>query len=142
MLRKGIRDIRLLRSTDPRVANQMLDLSAYKPVSAMPAIRRDLSLVVDASADLSDEVLGDRVRQALGADAEAAESVEVLSETSYNALPETARTRLQLRPGQRNVLVRLILRSLDRTLTDHEANLLRDKVYSTLHEGPILELIG
>ncbi|WP_112243301.1 PheS-related mystery ligase SrmL [Kribbella monticola] len=141
MLRKGIPDIRLLRATDPRVATQLLDLTPYKPVSSMPPIRRDLSLVVGDSTDLSDEVLGDRVRQALGADAEAAESVEVLGETPYADLPEAARNRLRLRPGQRNVLLRLILRSLDRTLTDHEANVLRDKVYSALHEGPVLELI-
>lgn len=36
MLGKGIPDIRLLRSADPRVAAQMLDLSPYRPVSAMP----------------------------------------------------------------------------------------------------------
>ena len=142
MLRKGIRDIRLLRSTDPRVAGQMLDLSPYKPVSSMPPVRRDLSVVVDASADLSPEVLGDRVRQALGADADAAESVDVLSETPYDALPVAARQRLQLTPGQRNVLVRLVLRPVDRTLTDAEANALRDKVYRELHEGPVQELIG
>lgn len=142
MLRKGIRDIRLLRSTDPRVVSQLLDLSAYKPVSSMPAIRRDLSIVVGASADLSPEVLGDRVRQALGADADAAESLEILSETPYSDLPEAARTRLQLHPGQRNVLLRMILRSLNRTLTDPEANHLRDHVYQALHEGPTHELIG
>jgi phenylalanyl-tRNA synthetase alpha chain len=142
MLRKGIRDIRLLRSADPRVAEQMLDLSAYKPVSAMPAVRRDLSVVVARDVDMSAEVLGDRVRQALGPDADAAESVEVRSETSYDELPEAARARLQLRPGQRNVLIRLILRPLDRTLTDGEANQLRDLVYTALHEGPVLELIG
>ncbi len=142
MLRKGIRDIRLLRSTDPRVAAQMLDLTPYQPVSAMPAVRRDLSVVVGAEVDLSAEVLGDRVRQALGADAEAAESVEVRGETSYDDLPDGARQRLQLTPGQRNVLIRLILRPLDHTLTDAEANSLRDKVYRALHEGPVLELIG
>jgi phenylalanyl-tRNA synthetase alpha chain len=142
MLRKGIRDIRLLRSADPRVAEQMLDLSAYKPVSAMPAVRRDLSVVVARDVDMSAEVLGDRVRQALGPDADAAESVEVRGETSYDELPEAARARLQLRPGQRNVLIRLILRPLDRTLTDGEANQLRDLVYTALHEGPVLELIG
>jgi phenylalanyl-tRNA synthetase alpha chain len=142
MLRKGIRDIRLLRSTDPRVAEQLLDLSAYKPVSSMPAVRRDLSIVVGPDVDVSAEVLGDRVRQALGADADAAESVDLRGETSYDDLPEVARLRLQLRPGQRNVLVRLILRPLDRTLTDAEANHLRDRVYSALHEGPVLELIG
>ena len=108
----------------------------------MPAVRRDLSIVVGADVDLSPEVLGDRVREALGVDAEAAESVEVRSETSYDELPEAARSRLQLTPGQRNVLIRLTLRPLDRTLTDPEANNLRDRVYTTLHEGPTLELIG
>lgn len=142
MLRKGIRDIRLLRSTEPRVANQMLDLSPYKPVSAMPPVRRDLSVVVGPDADLSAEVLGDKVRAALGAAADAAESLEVLGETSYDDLPTAARERLQLTLGQRNVLVRLILRPVDRTLTDAEANTLRDQVYRALHEGPVLELIG
>ena len=91
MLRKGIRDIRLLRSTDPRVAEQMLDLAPYKPVSAMPPVRRDLSVVVGPDVDVSAEALGDRVRNALGADADAAESVEVLGETSYDELPAAAR---------------------------------------------------
>jgi len=142
MLRKGIGDIRLLRSTDSRVAKQLLDLSPYQPVSSMPPVRRDLSLVVGASTDTSDEALGDRVRQALGADEDAVELLEVLGETSYDDLPPAARGRLQLTPGQRNVLVRLILRPVDRTLTAAEANTLRDKVYSALHEGSVLELIG
>src|SRR5262245_15787214 len=38
MLVKHIPDIRLLRSTDPRVAGQMLDLARYQPVSSMPAV--------------------------------------------------------------------------------------------------------
>jgi phenylalanyl-tRNA synthetase alpha chain len=142
MLRKGIRDIRLLRSTEPRVANQLLDLSPYKPVSSMPPIRRDLSVVVGASADVSAEVLGDKVRAALGPDADAAESLEVLGETSYDDLPAAARERLRLTPGQRNLLVRLVLRPVDRTLTDAEANALRDKVYRALHVGPVMELIA
>jgi phenylalanyl-tRNA synthetase alpha chain len=49
MLRKGIADIRLIRSTNTKVSDQMLDLAPYKPVSAMPAIVRDLSLCVDQS---------------------------------------------------------------------------------------------
>lgn len=65
MLRKGIDDIRLLRSIDPRVSDQMLDLLAYRPVSAMPAVRRDLSIAVGAGATAED--LGDRVRAAFGA---------------------------------------------------------------------------
>lgn len=139
MLRKGISDIRLLRSEDPRVAEQLVDLAPYRPVSAMPAVRRDLSVVIGPDVDGSDEVIGDRVRNALGNDADAVESVESVGETPYDALPPAARARLQLAPNQRNLLVRLVLRPLDRTLTDAEANDLRDRVYAELHEGPIPE---
>jgi phenylalanyl-tRNA synthetase alpha chain len=133
MLRKGVDDVRLLRSADPRVAGQMLDLSPYRPVSAMPPVRRDLSVAVDASQDA--ELLGDRVRSALGPDAASVEEVAVLGETSYDELPTTARERMGVRPGQKNVLVRVVLRDLDRTLTTGEANALRDRIYAELHEG-------
>ena len=75
------------------------------------------------------------MREALGDRADDVEAVEVLSETTHAALPEPARARLGLAPGQKNVLVRLTLRALTRTLTDAEANRLRDEVYAALHEG-------
>lgn len=139
LLRKGIPDIRLLRSSDPRVAEQMLDLAPYHPVSQLPAVRRDLSIVVGPHTVIDEEVLGDRVRQALGAEADVAESVAIRSETAYDALPPSARERLGIAPGERNVLVRLLLRPLDRTLTDAEANRLRDQVYAELHEGAVAQ---
>ena len=137
MLGKGIPDIRLLRSADPRVAGQLLDRTAYRPVSHQPPVRRDLSVVVDTGVDTSAELLGDRVRAALGADADVVETVEVLSETSYDDLPAAARSRLGIAPGQQNVLVRLVVRALDRTLTDADANRLRDQVYAELHQGAV-----
>jgi phenylalanyl-tRNA synthetase alpha chain len=135
MLRKGVPDIRLLRSADPRVAVQMRDLSPYRPVSHMPPVRRDLSIVVDTATDVSDEAVGDRVREALGGDADAVESAQVVAVTEYDDLPAPAQERLAIQPGQANVLVRLVLRALDRSLTDLEANRMRDRVYSVLHEG-------
>jgi len=133
MLRKGIPDIRLLRATDPRIAGQMLDLAPYRAVSAMPAAWRDLSIAIDAGDDA--EALGDRVRAALGADADVVESIEVRSETARAALPPAAIARIGVGPGQKNVLVRVTLRALDRTLTDAEANRLRDRIYAALHRG-------
>jgi phenylalanyl-tRNA synthetase alpha chain len=131
MLAKGMNDIRLLRSGNPRIAGQMTDLAPYRPVSTMPAARRDLSLAVDSDVDA--ELMGDRVRAALGPDA--VEEVIVLSEAPYEGLPESARARLGMRPGQKNVLVRVILRHLDRTLTSADANQLRDRIYAALHGG-------
>lgn len=135
MLAKGIDDIRLLRSPDPRVAAQMLDLEPYRPVSSQPPVRRDVSVAVDAAR--TPEELGDRVRQALGDRVESLEVVEVLSETAYAAMPAVARERIGMDPGQKNVLVRIVIRDLARTLTADEANLLRDAVYASLHEGRV-----
>jgi phenylalanyl-tRNA synthetase alpha chain len=137
MLRKGLDDIRLLRSADPRIAAQLLDLEPYLPVSSMPAVRRDLSLAV-AEEDTPEE-LGDAVRAALGDRAELVESVEVLSETPYRVLPPSAVARMGIAPGQKNVLVRVVLRALDRTLTHEECNALRDAVYAALHRGSAWE---
>lgn len=138
MLRKQIPDIRLLRATDPRIAEQMLDLRPWRPVSAMPAVQRDLSVVVDATID--DELLGDRARTGLGAEADLLESVTVRALTAHERLPAAVQERLGTRAGQANALVRIVLRPLDRTLTDAEANAVRDRVYVALHEGPVMEL--
>lgn len=133
MARKGIEDIRLLRSDDPRVVEQMVTLDRYRPVSSCPAIVRDLSVAVAAGTD--DETLGDRVRAALGPQADKVEEVRVLSTTSYDELPDAARGRLGIAPGQVNVLVRVVLRRLDRSLTRAEANDLRGRVFASIHEG-------
>lgn len=133
MLAKGIEDIRAIRSADPRVAEQLLDLSPYRPVSRHPPVRRDLSLAVGER--LTSEELGDRVREALGAHVADVESIELLSEAWAAELAEPARERLGLLAGQKNALVRITLRAVGRTLTDQEANRLRDEVYAALHEG-------
>ena len=134
MLRKGIADIRLLRSADPRVAGQMLDLAPYRPVSAMPPTRRDLSIAV--AEGLTPEELGDRIRERVEpAVLEAVEELAVISETPGADLPPQAVARIGLRPGQKNVLVRLVLRHPTRTLTADEANRTRNLVYAAVHEG-------
>lgn len=135
MLAKGIDDIRLLRSTDPRVAVQMQDLTQYRPVSAMPAARRDLSVAVQANLD--EELLGDQIRAALGDDAVAVEEIQVLSQTGYDDLPAAARERLGMRAGQKNLLLRVLLRDLQTTLTSEQANILRDRIYAALHTGDV-----
>lgn len=134
MLRKGIDDIRVLRSAEPRIAAQLLDLTPWRVVSSQPPVRRDLSIVADAPVDA--ELLGDTVRTALGPAAEDLESVSVLGSTGYRDLPDAARRRLGLGPDQVNVLLRLVLRPLSGTLTDERANQLRDQAYAAVHRGP------
>jgi phenylalanyl-tRNA synthetase alpha chain len=118
----------------------MTDLAPYRPVSRYPAIRRDLSIAVDVG--LTPEGLGDQVRVALGPDATSIEEIRVVAETALDDLPPAAIARLGIRPGQKNVLLRLVVRDLDRTLTHADANALRDRVYLALHRGDARELTG
>jgi phenylalanyl-tRNA synthetase alpha chain len=132
MLIKGIEDIRLLRSSDPRIARQMLNLDPYEPVSNQPAISRDMSICV---ADPDMELLGDRIRDALGERGGWVENVELLQASDYASVPEAARLRLGMSRGQQNLLIRVTLRSLDGSISKEEANRVYDLVYVKLHEG-------
>ena len=138
MVRKSIDDIRLLRSPDTRVQRQMLDLSPYIPVSNQPVIRRDLSIATEE--DLTAEELGDKIREASPEHASRLESIEIISETRYADLPPEAHARMGMREQQKNVLLRLVIRDPVVTLTSHEANEIRDMVYSALHQGDRMEL--
>jgi phenylalanyl-tRNA synthetase alpha chain len=136
MLRKGIGDIRLLRSPDPRVTAQMHDLAPYKPVSSQPPARRDVS--VACPPGWTDEDLGDRVRAALGeAASEWVEEIALVSRTPAAQLPPAARERLGIASDQENLLVRVVLRHPTRSLAKAEANALRDRVYAALHHGAL-----
>lgn len=138
MIRKGVGDIRLLRSEDLRIARQMLDLEPYKAVSNQPPIRRDLSIAVDRR--LTVEELGDRIRETAGPRVDELESVDVLSETDYADLPPAAHRRMGMSLGQKNVLLRLEIRHPARTLTRDEANEIRDLVYRAVHRGKRMEV--
>jgi phenylalanyl-tRNA synthetase alpha chain len=133
MLRKGIPDIRLLRSEDDRVVDQMVDLRPYTPVSNHPPIRRDISIAVDDGED--EETLGDQIRTSLDAESEWIERVELVSMTGATDIPDTSRRRLGLGLQQSNALIRITIRHPTRTLTDDEANRIRDRVVAAVHRG-------
>jgi phenylalanyl-tRNA synthetase alpha chain len=59
----------------------------------------------------------------------------VLSATSYQQLPASAIDRLGAKRGQKNLLVRVVLRDLEKALTNQTANALRDRIYRALHQG-------
>jgi phenylalanyl-tRNA synthetase alpha chain len=132
MLIKQMDDIRLLRSSDPRIARQMLTLDPYESVSNQPATHRDISVCV---ADPDMELLGDRIRDALGERGGWVENVELIQASEYASVPEKARERLGMSPGQQNLLIRITLRSLDGSISKEDANQVYDLVYCELHEG-------
>lgn len=137
MVRKNLPDIRLLRSPQSRVQEQLHDLSPYRNVSMMPAIKRDLSLVVNHRTDV--ESIGDQVRS-LVPNSHVIESLHIVNESAYNELSDAVRRKLGLNAQQKNILLRLVIRDMARTLSSAEANVIRNDVYRLLHEGELIDI--
>lgn len=133
MTLKNIPDIRYLRSANPKIAIQMKNLSRYHEVSSQPAIRRDMSYSVPSN--YVEEDISEDIREALGDNQNILESVEILSKTAYDDLPDIIRERLGISSNQKNVLVRITLRHLERTLENSEANDIYDTIYSKINRG-------
>jgi len=133
MTLKDIPDVRYLRSTNPKITAQMKDLEKYHEVSSQPAIQRDMSYSVPAG--YVEEDVNEDIREALGNKQNILESVEILSETAYNDLPQKIQERLGISSDQKNVLVRITLRHLERTLENKEANQIYDDIYKKINHG-------
>jgi phenylalanyl-tRNA synthetase alpha chain len=133
MVRKGIVDIRLLRVEEPRIARQMLELTPYLPVSRHPPLYRALSLAIDEAMDA--ETLGGRIREVLGDYLAHLESSDVVTETPAAFLSAAVQSRRGIRPGHKNVLLRLGIRDPARPLPSTDANALCHRVFLALHQG-------
>ena len=133
MTLKDIPDVRYLRSTNPKIAMQMKDLEKYHEVSRQPAIQRDMSYSVPVG--YVEEDINEDIREALGDKQNILESVEILSEATYKDLPPKIQERLGIANDQKNILVRIILRHLERTLENKEANQIYDDIYKKINYG-------
>ncbi len=133
MARKNLPDIRLIRSVDPRVIKQMSDMEPFKTVSDQPAISRDMSYIVNKND--SEEDICEDIRNVFGDQSDLLEEVKILERTPYETLHPVAREKLGATEGQDNVLVRIILRHPDKTLTKKEAADLYEMAYPKLHKG-------
>ncbi len=135
MLRKGINDIRILRSQNPKMLKQMSNLNVYVPISLQPQIKRDLSIAVDNEVD--NEELGDTIRNLMGNEVKIIESVTIVSETKYMDLPPHVRERLGMNTNMKNILLSIVICPLDKTMTKVEANEIYTYLYDKLHKGII-----
>ena len=89
---------------------------AYRPVPRFPGVRRDISL------SLPETALWDEVRRT------AERSAELLDNISFESLYRGK----GLKPGFKGLAFAMILRAPDRSLTDAEANDVRDRVAGAL----------
>jgi phenylalanyl-tRNA synthetase alpha chain len=133
MARKNLPDIRLIRSVDPRVVKQMKNLETFKDVSNQPPMARDMSYCIDKNE--TEEDVCEAIRNVFGDKSDLLEQVEILQRTPFENLNPIAAERLGAKQGQDNVLVRIILRHPDKTLTKKESADLYSMAYPKLHQG-------
>lgn len=133
MARKNLPDIRLIRSTDPRVIKQMTNMEKFKNVSDQPAIARDMSYCVDKND--TEEDICEAIKNVFGEKSDLLEQVEIIERTPFNKLNPIAIERLGAKEDQDNVLIRITLRHPDKTLTKKESAELYLMAYPKLHRG-------
>jgi len=133
MARKNLPDIRLIRSINPRVAKQMLNMEKFKAVSDQPAMMRDMSYCVNKND--TEEDICEEIRNVFGERSDLLEEVKILERTSFDKLTPIAKERLGAKEDQDNVLVRIILRHPDKTLTKKQSAELYAMAYPKLHKG-------
>jgi phenylalanyl-tRNA synthetase alpha chain len=92
-----------------------------------------MSIVTRRDTEL--ENIWEKIVEVLGNDTEVLELVEILSETHYHQIAEKAILRLGIEAHQKNLLVRMTLRSLHPSITNQQANILRDLIYQRIHQG-------
>ncbi len=109
-----IPDIRLFWSDDPRIKEQLKNLeNKYKEVSKYPSVERDISFVIDKNVALNNyyELVRDEAENLI-------EQVELID--SYEDE--------QKWPGKKSYTFHIIYRSLEKTLTNEEVNVIHSKI--------------
>jgi phenylalanyl-tRNA synthetase alpha chain len=134
MIIKNIDDIRILNSNNPLIQKQLTNLNKYKAISNQPSIKRDLSIAIDK--EINEEELTEIILDNISESTQSIiESIQVISQTNYEDLPEVARERLGMNSSQKNILLRITLRDIERTLTSEEANDVYRQIYEKIHKG-------
>lgn len=137
MVRKNLPDIRLLRDPLPSVAQQMLSLSKWKPVSRQPHATREISIAMKAGQ--SEESLTEQVLEVLGIEAAWLQSLVIAGRWTLEELHPAAIGRLGAKEGQENLLLRLTWQSESESLERQIINELMRNLYMKLHQGSAWE---
>jgi len=119
MLKMRIPDIRLLRSADQRVTEQLKNFdSIYEAVSKYPPIIRDISFVVNKNGNFDLNAYYEDIRDAVGGDfIEEAQLID-----KYENAEKLGKDKI-------SYAFRIVYRHLERTLTNAEVNDLHKKLH-------------
>ena len=121
MIKMEIGDIRIFWSEDPRITGQFKDInSKYKEVSKYPEISRDISFIIDKSVALNNyyELVRDLGENLI-------EEVKLMDEYENDQ---------KFGKDKKSYTFHIVYRSLEKTLTDEEVNVIHDKIVEKTKE--------
>ena len=134
MIIKEIEDIRILYSEKKQIKEQLKDLNKYKQISNQPAISRDMSIAINK--EINEEELTEIILNNVNKETEKViESINIINETKYENLPNVAIERLGMNSSQKNVLLKITIRDLNKTLLSKEAHEIYSEIYQIIHQG-------
>ncbi|MSU54364.1 MAG: hypothetical protein EXS48_00795 [Candidatus Staskawiczbacteria bacterium] len=115
MIKMDINDIRIFWSDDLRITSQFKDInSKYKEVSKYPAVERDISFIIDKSLNLNNyyELVRDLGENLI-------EEVKLMDSYENDE---------KFGADKKSYTFHIVYRSLEKTLTNEEVNVIHDKI--------------
>lgn len=143
MILKQIPDIRIFWSKDPRIIKQWWNFDPYIEISQFPAVWKDISFLAPSDKFMKDEKEMQKSGEIEFIDESGIFEVSSIARDVSNWLIESVKVvdmfenEKKFWTGRKSISIRLTFRSLERTLTNEEINLLlfqiRDKLVTELN---------
>lgn len=134
MALKKIPDIRLFWSEDERVTKQWWNYEDYKEVSNLPPVYKDISFIVPKDKFQRDDFESDKSWELeLENEADLFDIAWIVRDVAWDLVEELKITDMfenekKFWPDNKSVSVRITFRSLERTLTNEEINIMYFKI--------------
>ena len=130
MLLKGIPDIRIFWSQDPRIVGQWWNFDPYKPVSNLPPVYKDISCIVDSTRFQKDtKEMEKSWKIELLNEADSFDIAWIVRNIAWDLVEEVRMIDIyensaQFWDDKKSITIRITFRSLHRSLTHEEINVL------------------
>lgn len=134
MMKKGLKDMRLIRSHAWRNEIQMYDLLKFnRSGQEKYSAARDISYCV--KNDTSNEQICEKILGVAGDQSPLIQRIEIINEDSYDNMHPNAIARLGMTEKMKNIVVRITLGHPDCPVTMKDTNVILGKIYPQIHEG-------
>lgn len=144
MVLKWIPDIRIFWSLDPRITKQWINLETYREVSSYPPVYKDISMVVPKSRfikDIEEELKSWELELTRTTESDFFAITWVIRDVGGDLIEEVKIIDIyendeKFWVDNKSLTLKIIFRSIERTLTNEEINIMyfeiRDKLQSNL----------